>query len=566
MAATTALFLTGGGSGPEHRTVFLVDAATVAAPKAGDIYDFADVTDAVAAAALNAADGDALSLRRFGGACGTPGNTARVVTDATGNGRPIADAARGLQPTGQATLHSGILAAIDDLSESDATHNRIIVITAHGTDACTEDTLEFEKKLRERLDSSGLELDFRFVGHRVPKAEQRDLLQIAAAGDAPEPVFTDTPKELAGALQEFVLPESYEALPVEVPDSDADDVFRPVAWTTAKKVRLLEDLESEPRTLASLDSSANPGAVAWSEDRSQIAWTEISEAGTAESLIGHVPEGVIRLQNLADGTIRTWDCEYCDIAFVGDRLISAGPSAIGLRAYPADGGTPAQWRAEGLPAMPSEEIHGPVYTLFSHRQGEELVTYVRPLYDDTSAHSVYRLMADGTARGVLPRSLADGFQAVDRDGARMIVSSVVVGRGAAGDCEPMSRRTTVLTPDSGEESAAVAPGAGWAPFDAWFTADGTAHVSYLPYRTQRIATGHCDFVRSEKPRVYALKQGAEEWVAVSDAERRVRDVGGGWQVESVLGDGGAVTLTLTGEGAERTLGRAVVKLFPSSAF
>ncbi|MFJ4008194.1 hypothetical protein [Streptomyces sp. NPDC090026] len=224
VTATTAaltLFLTGGGSGPEHRAVFLVDASTVAAPKAEDVYDFADVTDGVAAAALNAADGDALSLRRFGGACGTPGNTARVVADATGNGRPIADAASDLRPTGQATLHSGILAAIDDLSGSDATHNRIIVITAHGTDACTDDHESFERDVTRLLDSGGLSLDFRYVGYRLA-GEDRDALALtAAATDAPDPVQTDTAEDLAITLKEFTVPSSYEAVPAEVPRQTA---------------------------------------------------------------------------------------------------------------------------------------------------------------------------------------------------------------------------------------------------------------------------------------------------------------------------------------------------------
>ncbi|WP_432197664.1 hypothetical protein [Streptomyces sp. bgisy027] len=222
VTATTAaltLFLTGGG--PEHRAVFLVDASTVAAPKAGDVYDFADVTDGVAAAALNAADGDALSLRRFGGACGTPGNTAQVVADATGNGRPIADAASDLRPTGQATLHSGILAAIDDLSGSDATHNRIIVITAHGTDACTDDHESFERDVTRLLDSGNASLDFRYVGYRLA-GEDRDALALtAAATDAPDPVQTDTAEDLAITLKEFTVPSSYEAVLAEVPRQTA---------------------------------------------------------------------------------------------------------------------------------------------------------------------------------------------------------------------------------------------------------------------------------------------------------------------------------------------------------
>ncbi|RNL71158.1 hypothetical protein [Streptomyces sp. I6] len=582
-AAALTLFVVGARSGPEHRTVFLVDASEVTSrgtpspetaaqetPSPGtasqdtdDDYDFSDITDAVAATALNTADDDALSLRRYGGTCDdTPGNTTQVIDDAKQNGRTIADAARTLKPTGQPTLHSGILAAVDDLSQSDATHNRVIVITAHGTDACTEDTTKFERELRERLESSGLLMDFRFVGHRVPKAEQRSLIRTADVGNAPEPVFTDTSEELASTLAEFVLPESYEALPAELPESAAADVFRPVAWTTAKEVRLLEDPAAKPRTLASLDSSANPGTVAWSADRMWIAWTEISEAGTAVSLAGHRPEGVIRLMNLADGTVRTWDCEYCGIVFAGDRLISNGSDGTGLWAYPSDGGAPAEWSAKGLPAVRPEEQLGPTTSCSPtgwERNWPPTHSRYRMVHRLTACTASLRMARRGESsprsRGRLPgrrpRRHAD-----DRE------------RGGRRPRRPGPLRTHEPTnhgshPRLGDQSAAVAPGAGWAPFDAWFTADGSAYVSYLPYHTRRIATGYCDFAHNEQPRAYVLQKGAGEWALVSDAERRVRAIGGGWRAVSVRGDG-AAALTITGRGQSRTLDRAVVEVFPSS--
>ncbi|MEV0924036.1 hypothetical protein AB0I99_02675 [Streptomyces spongiicola] len=241
-AAALTLFVVGARSGPEHRTVFLVDASEVTSrgtpspetaaqetPSPGttsqgtdDDYDFSDITDAVAATALNTADDDALSLRRYGGTCDdTPGNTTQVVDDATQNGRTIADAARTLKPTGQPTLHSGILAAVDDLSQSDATHNRVIVITAHGTDACTEDHKSLERGVTRLLDESGLSLDFRYIGHRLTREDRDSLALTAVATDAPEPVQADTAEDLAAALKEFTLPDSYEALPAEIPRQTA---------------------------------------------------------------------------------------------------------------------------------------------------------------------------------------------------------------------------------------------------------------------------------------------------------------------------------------------------------
>ncbi|MDH2387228.1 hypothetical protein QCN29_00190 [Streptomyces sp. HNM0663] len=215
-AAAVTLFLGRTASGPEHRAVFLVDASAVPSADAGNVYEFTDITDAVAATALNAADDDALSLRRFGGACDTPDNTAQLVPDAAQNGRPVANAVRNLKPSGQATLHSGILAAVDDLAESNAAHNRIIVITAHGADACT-DPESLDRDITRRLDETDLDLDFRYVGYRLTDEDRRTLARTAAATDAPDPVQTDTTEDLATTLREFTVPSSYEAAPAEVP-------------------------------------------------------------------------------------------------------------------------------------------------------------------------------------------------------------------------------------------------------------------------------------------------------------------------------------------------------------
>ncbi|MEU4769670.1 hypothetical protein AB0H12_41250 [Actinosynnema sp. NPDC023794] len=127
----------------------------------------------MAVAAGNTASDESLSLRRLGGTCGDPANTAEVVAAGTGQPDRIAAAAKSLEPAGKPTLLSGILAAIDDFSRPypfrGRQSNRIVVVSRHSADACSTDQDAANSAIRERLDGSGVDLDFRFVGYRVPR-------------------------------------------------------------------------------------------------------------------------------------------------------------------------------------------------------------------------------------------------------------------------------------------------------------------------------------------------------------------------------------------------------------
>ncbi|WP_369275623.1 hypothetical protein AB5J55_41760 [Streptomyces sp. R11] len=209
---------------PDHRTAFLVDASVpvpAAATRRG--ADFAAVARAVGSAAQNAGEDDALSLRRFGGDCGKPENTSQVVASGTSQGRKIADSVRGVTPGGQATLGSGIAAAIDDF---DGLHpfrgeksNRIIVVTSSGRDACTSDQRALLKDAHDKAKAAGLELEFRFVGYKVPAGERADLGRLATAVNAPAPRFADTADTLTPELQKLMPPKEHEARNVTVPSS-----------------------------------------------------------------------------------------------------------------------------------------------------------------------------------------------------------------------------------------------------------------------------------------------------------------------------------------------------------
>ncbi|MDQ3764425.1 MAG: VWA domain-containing protein [Actinomycetota bacterium] len=213
---------------PEYRIAFVVDTSVSTPADAGD--DFNAIVDAVGSAAQNVGDGDALSLRRFGGACGDSGNTAQIVGSGTHNGQQVSDAVHTLTPGGDTTLQSGILAAIDDFSGfypfRGKQSNRIIVVTSHGTDACASDQATFTKMIQDRVSAAGLQLDFRFVGYKVP-IEQRDaLIQAAAATGAPEPKFAQTAADLATILKQLTVPESLDAAPVEIPGLNTDTQVR----------------------------------------------------------------------------------------------------------------------------------------------------------------------------------------------------------------------------------------------------------------------------------------------------------------------------------------------------
>jgi hypothetical protein len=206
---------------PDYRTAFLIDTSADQTPANGLTGSFGAVADAVGTAVRNTGHRDALSLRRFGGRCGDPRNTAQVVSSGTRRAAQIDRSVHHLAPSGVATLESGILAAIHDFAGHypfrGRLSNRIIVVTSHGTDACTNDQAAVDQAVQAKVNAAGLRLDFRFVGYRTPEGEQGGLTQLASAAKAPEPTFVRTTTDLAATLRRLVVPKPHDALPVKVP-------------------------------------------------------------------------------------------------------------------------------------------------------------------------------------------------------------------------------------------------------------------------------------------------------------------------------------------------------------
>jgi hypothetical protein len=179
---------------PTYKTQFLID--TAGEPDA--------VRDSLQKVVGNAGDRDALALRSFGGECGADDNTTQLVDFDTGNRTEITDATRALRETGEPTLVRGIVEAVADFDtpfSRDAKQvNRIIVITRHGADACDDDAGFVAKEIRDRVTAAGLAVEIRLIGYQVPTDQRDPLATIAAGSGAPEPMFTETPDELAHTL------------------------------------------------------------------------------------------------------------------------------------------------------------------------------------------------------------------------------------------------------------------------------------------------------------------------------------------------------------------------------
>ncbi|MET9230432.1 hypothetical protein [Lentzea sp. NPDC003310] len=186
---------------PVYKTTFLIDAA------GGDL---ASVTGALTTIVGNSGERDSQSLRSFGGECGSEENTTQLVGFGTGNGREIAEAARSVRQTGEATLQRGIVEAVADfstpLSLKAKQVNRIIVVTRHGEDACDPDAEFVQAQIRDRVAAAGLSLEFRFIGYQVGD-ERAELTRLATRLQQQAPAFTDSPEELRRVLEWFTTTE-----------------------------------------------------------------------------------------------------------------------------------------------------------------------------------------------------------------------------------------------------------------------------------------------------------------------------------------------------------------------
>lgn len=187
---------------PTYKTQFLIDATSESAMNGPG-----SIAKSLRTILGNSGDGDELALRSFGGECGSPDNTTRLVDFDTDNRSDIMSAADTVRGGGDATLLRGIVQAVADFSRRfslDATQvNRVIVVTQHGTDACDDDTAFVRREIQTRVAAAGLAIEFRLIGFQVPPSQRADLGDLAAGANAPAPMFVDTEAELTAALDWF---------------------------------------------------------------------------------------------------------------------------------------------------------------------------------------------------------------------------------------------------------------------------------------------------------------------------------------------------------------------------
>ncbi|HEX6341113.1 hypothetical protein [Umezawaea sp.] len=541
---------------PDHRTTFLVDSSSAEG-------DLAPVAGAVGSAARNAGDDDALALRAFGGACGDPANTWLPVGTATGNGREIGEAAGKLRPVGDATLFSGILAAVDDFSGwypfPGRLGNRVVVVSTHGSDACAEDQAAGLKAVEDRVAASGTHLDVRLVGYRVPADQREPLAKLAVATGSAEPEFVETAEDLGGTLTRLAVPVSSDAAKVGVPEPTTSTSsvpppppFRPFAYATATGVRLRTGPEAESVVLDQVsENSPGVGEPVWSADGKRLAWLRLSgDAGRT-----------VVLHDVETGTRHTWTCVGCGVAFAGSRLIGTEASGTGWVLYPDTGGPPTPVEIPGLPPRPRGALEGFVTSsLVTSRSGRGYAVHA---VDNGGAagstDTAYRVHEDLTATRAFQ---VDGDPrpsplAVNEDGTRFacVTDGLTLVDTAKG---------TVVTGEDLDWRATTNPGA---VAGLRFLPDGDAvAVTLVAPPAPPVQPGSWwNAVRPAAVTGHRFTNGA--WTRSAQAEPLVEDVGGGWRAtltfSGIAGFSGAGELTLTEEGRSIVVEPNAVAILPA---
>ncbi|MEU4443382.1 hypothetical protein AB0K14_14080 [Actinosynnema sp. NPDC050801] len=546
---------------PDHRTSFLLDAS------AGG--DTTAVVDAVDSAARNSGDGDALALRTFGGTCGDPGNTRELVPSAAGNGTRIGEAARGVNTAGEATLFDGVLAAVDDFSGiypfRGRHRNRIIVVTTHGADACTEAQDATLKAIRDRVEAIGVRMDLRVIGYQVPDEQREALARLTEITGSAEPEFAATAAELDTVLQRLSVPDRPDADRLDVPGLTQSTTpppppFRPFAYETATDIRLLNTPEAEPVVLAqNSENEPGLGELVWSADGKRLAWLDFGGDAARQVELYHVGTGVRH----------SWTCVGCGIAFVGNLLVSSDGAGTGWLSYPDDGGPPTSLTIPGLPGRPADTPEGlhVQYMTTIRTANSYKVHAVNSGGVSTPERTVYRVLSDVTAEPAFTVRGVPGFRtmATNEDENRIAyVSDELVILDKDG--------RTISRDDLGLESSTGGSGRNQTVSDVRFlpgddvsaiTLTSPAPIDADPDNSLPPWAG-VNKVRSATPTTHRYSSG--NWTRTATAEPIVEDAGGGWVTTLVYtgmaSSRGVGTLTLTGGGRSVTVAQDVRRVLP----
>jgi hypothetical protein len=441
---------------PAYRTTVLVDTS---APGTG----LPQIAGAVRSVVGNSGDSDALSVRRYGGECGNPADTAEIAD------RPdqVATAVNSLTPAGKATMVDGVAAAIDGfsglLNRRGTVRNRIVVISTSGIDACTGDPAAARKSIDDRLARAGLDLEIRVVGFQVPQSRQAALVQFAGASNA---AFADSADDLKVVLDRLVVPNSPDAASLSVAPPAPEPTY---AFMGDNRIGVVRGTKVIAQTAGSFTTTYN--------FRYTTDGHFVFAVGTA---------GVTTI-DARSGVVRAVSCGNCeDVAAAGGSVISwlAGHVVTTL-----DLGDPKSKPAAGVTVLPDRQVDDTQQILplriLAAKDGNTLVSAP----DGVSAYgggneNLYLARADGqlVSIGIAQGNVAVGEATFSPDG-RFVAYRAAAHSGA---CETVSS-VVVINIATHAQNATPSMGAdlnngGAAVDDLWYDKDGTLNMIYNSWR------------------------------------------------------------------------------------
>ncbi|MEA5362912.1 hypothetical protein VA596_25495 [Amycolatopsis sp., V23-08] len=440
---------------PAYRTAVVVDTS---APGTG----LAQIAGAVRSVTSNSGDSDALSVRRFGGECGSAGNTSEIADSPD----EVQQAVGSLSPSGKATMVDGVAAAIDGfsglLTRRGSVRNRIVVISTSGADACTNDPAGARKALDDRLAEAGLDLDIRVVGFQVPEDRKAALAQFAGASAA---AFTGNADELKAVLDRLVVPALPDAASISLSAPEPDPSY---AFVTGDRLAVVRGTKVVAQTPGVFTSTYTVHYSADGHFVFAVTAAGISTLDVRSGAARVVPCGSCQDAVAAGGSVLSW--------LAGNVLTTLDLAETGARPRSVTTVLPDRKVDEPNQILPLRILAG--------REGSTLVSAP----DGVSAYgggaeNLYLVRPGGQ---VFPLGTAQGNVAISGttfspDGR----FAAYVAAGHAGACETRSSIVLLnLATGTHEETPPVGDpnDEGSGVDDVWYDKDGTLNMIYTSWR------------------------------------------------------------------------------------